>query len=155
MGLPLCTSNRPHPSKLQSKQDIGKMKLVLCILLSLVAVARSQHYGGLTDFQDGPVRQQLGEKKFGRTQETIHQYASDIHDSLNQFASDIGLTQLFEPWFELIEDAGEQLKAFSGHQGLDDFVTQTLQLGFAKAIAKAIFVGLLGLVIFTCLVLFS
>ena len=91
----------------------------------------------------------------GRTQESIHQYASDIHDSINQFASDIGLTQLFEPWFELIEDAGEQLKAFSGHQGLDDFVTQTLQLGFAKAIAKAIFVGLLGLVIFTCLVLFS
>ena len=91
----------------------------------------------------------------GRTQETIHQYASDIHDSINQFASDIGLTQLFEPWFELIEDAGEQLKAFSGHQGLDDFVTQTLQLGFAKVIAKAIFVGLLGLVIFTCLVLFS
>ena len=41
------------------------MKLVLCILLSLVAVARPQHYGGRTDFQDGPVRQQLDEKKFG------------------------------------------------------------------------------------------
>ena len=41
------------------------MKLVLCILLSVAAVARSQHYGGLTDFQDEPVRQQLDEKKFG------------------------------------------------------------------------------------------
>ena len=41
------------------------MKLVLCILLSLAAVARPQHYGGLTDYQDEPVRQQLDEKKFG------------------------------------------------------------------------------------------
>ena len=51
--------------------NIEKMKLVLCILLSLVAVARPQHYGGLTDFQDGPVRQQLDEKKFGMPSKTF------------------------------------------------------------------------------------